>query len=221
VIDLLGAIEITVAAAAVIATIAITLGDTHTHRLRIALVLGGWFALLAALTATGIFERYVPAGLAATIGSILVFGGGALFSTGLRARLAAVPVSTLVAINVVRFLGLNFLVLHGAGRLPATFALFAGWGDVAMAGSALLVALMMRQGETTTRTLVLLWNGVGLLELTVAFTLGVTSAPGPLQLLHAEPSTAMLRSLPWFLIPGYLLPLIVIAHLAIFWKLWR
>ena len=164
-------------AAAVIATLTIALGETWRHRLWIALVLTGWFALLAALAAAGLFERYVPAGLAATIASILLLGGGALFSTG--------------------------------------------WCDVAMARSALVVASMVRRDATTRRTLVLLWNGVGLLELAAAFALGVASAPGPLQLLPVEPSTAMLRTLPWFLIPGCLLPLIAVAHLAIFWKLWR
>jgi hypothetical protein len=40
------------------------------------------------------------------------------------------PLAVLVAIHAGRVLGVFFLLLLAAGRLPPTFAMVAGWGDL-------------------------------------------------------------------------------------------
>lgn len=61
-----------------------------------------------------------------------------------------------------------------------------------------------------------LWNTFGALDLIVAVSLGVLSAPGgPWQVFTAEPGTAVLGSLPWTLIPALLVPLYLMIHLTI------
>jgi hypothetical protein len=62
---------------------------------------------------------------------------------------------------------------------------------------------------------------IGLADLAAAITLGVMSSPGPLNLITAEPDTGLMSTLPWLLIPGYLVPLLVTMHVVSFYRLWR
>ena len=48
----------------------------------------------------------------------------------------------------------------------------------------------------------------------MAVTLGVTSAPGALQIFTAEPNTVLMTVLPEVLVPTFLLPLGVIIHIT-------
>lgn len=74
-------------------------------------------------------------------------------------------------------LGVSFLVLHTQGRLPASFALTAGWGDIAIGVTAPLVAWLIATRGTQARRPLLMWNTLGLLDLIVAVTLGIVSSP--------------------------------------------
>ena len=65
------------------------------------------------------------------------------------------------------------------------------------------------------------WNLFGLADLIAAVTLGVLSSPGPLRRIFAEPGAGLMTSLPWLLIPGFLVPLLITVHLAIFYRLAR
>jgi hypothetical protein len=47
------------------------------------------------------------------------------------------PLPALVGIHAARVFGVFFVLLFEAGRLPPTFALTAGWGDIAVAVAAL------------------------------------------------------------------------------------
>jgi hypothetical protein len=64
-----------------------------------------------------------------------------------------------------------------------------------------------------------IWNVIGLVDLIAAIGLGVTSSPGPLRLIFAEPSSAIMATLPWLLIPGFLVPLLFALHIGIFVRL--
>ena len=53
-----------------------------------------------------------------------------------------------------------------------------------------------------------------------AIGFGITSAEGsPIRLIFTEPSTAIMSSLPWVLIPAFLVPLLMAIHLAVFQRL--
>jgi Na+/pantothenate symporter len=60
---------------------------------------------------------------------------------------------------------------------------------------------------------------LGVADLVTAVTLGATSSPGPLQLFHNGPSAAIMANLPWVLIPCFLVPLFLVVHLCIFYRL--
>ena len=57
------------------------------------------------------------------------------------------------------------------------------------------------------------------LGIVVAVSLGILSAPeSPVRLFHGPHSVAM-TSLPWILIPGFLVPLLFLCHVAVIARL--
>ena len=132
----------------------------------------------------------------------------------------AIPLPVLIGVNAVRVLGIVMVLWHEAGRLSAPFAPIAGWGDVLIGLTAIPVALAVRAAAPGWRPAALLWNALGLLDLVAAIALGLTSAEGtPLRIFFGEPGTGLMGELPLVLIPAYLVPLLIVTHLAVFARL--
>lgn len=221
--DLLASIEMSACAALAIAVLAIGFGENGPARARIAAWLALWFVLVTAMAATGVLHE--PHGLGtpglgiAVLLPIVILSVRVLRSPALFRGLQAIPLSMLVGVNVIRTFGVAFLILYGAGRLPAPFAQVAGWGDILVGLAALPVAWLVHRKGAGAHATVLLWNTLGLLDLIAAVGLGVASAPGPLHLIDAEPNADLMTTLPWLLIPGFLVPLLASTHLAVFYRL--
>ncbi|HQT26787.1 MAG TPA: hypothetical protein PLK99_09375, partial [Burkholderiales bacterium] len=98
------------------------------------------------------------------------------------------------------------------------FAPLAGWGDIIAGITAIPAAFLAARGL---KGLTFLWNTFGLLDLIAAIGLGATSSPGPLHLLMVEPDTTIMTTLPWLVVPGFLVPLLASVHLAVFYRLNR
>lgn len=224
--DLLSTAELTAGAAIVIFFLSSALSETPRQRLRVAVALAGWFCLVLAAGATGAlsFQTGIGApavGLAVVIPtavlSLLVLG-----TARGRDFVGHMPLAGMVGIHAVRVLGLSFVLLYAAKRLPAPFAPVAGWGDIAIGLAAIPLARMLARGAgAVPRWLLLLWNALGLTDLVVAVTLGATSSPGPIQLFHAQPSSAIMSNLPWVMIPCFLVPSLAFLHLCTFYRLRR
>jgi len=82
-----------------------------------------------------------------------------------------------------------------------------------------LLARLAYRRPANARPILWIWNVIGLVDLIAAVSLGVTSSPGPQRLIFAEPSSAMMTTLPWLLIPGFLVPLLFTVHIGIFIRL--
>lgn len=200
-------------------------GAAATGLRRCLLGLGGaWFALLAGVAATGFFGVQGGGGtpaIGAAVALPLVAGIVAYFRLpAFRGWVMGIPLPWLIAINAGRVLGAFFLLLLAAGRLPPTFAQAAGWGDVFVGLTALPLVWAVARRLAGRRMLLFSWNTVGLLDLLLAVALGVGSAPGsPVRFMFETPDTGLMSTLPWFLIPGFLVPLYMLVHLAIFARL--
>jgi hypothetical protein len=129
------------------------------------------------------------------------------------------PLPALIAVHAIRLLGVMFLVLYAKGRLPAPFAPSAGWGDVFIGATALPLAWAVTRFGARVRPLVFLWSAVGVADLVAAVTLGALSAPGPLQVFVGPPDSSPMTSLPWLIIPGFLVPILFFIHIVIFTRL--
>jgi hypothetical protein len=222
-IDLIAAIELTLSAAIVVSALAIGFGDTAVRRLRLGAGLGLWFAVVTALAATEAFHYQRGIGVSglglAVVLPIAILSLTVLRSAQLRQALDTIPISLLIGVNVVRVLGVMFLLLYLAGRLPAPFAPVAGWGDIIVGATALPVAWLAHRRGRDARSAILVWNVFGLADLIAAIGLGVISSPGPLHLIAPEPGSAIMATLPWMLIPAFLVPLLASTHLAVFYRL--
>ncbi len=220
--DIVGAIELTSCAAIVVA--GLSCGLRRLGSTRSAAAFASWFCLIVFLAATGGFDpgsglgiRGVGAAVALPVAIVLLAGWRL---PGFRAAIAEIPLGILIGVNSVRVLGVSFLLLHAAGRLPAPFAPVAGWGDIFIGLTALPVAWLMGRRKRGSLPLALAWNSLGLLDLVVAVGLGVTSAPdSPMRLFAAEPGSRLMGTIPWILIPGFLVPNLMLTHFAIFWKI--
>jgi hypothetical protein len=129
-----------------------------------------------------------------------------------RAWLAAVDLRSVIAIHLTRFIGAYFLVLYARGLLPFDFAVLGGWGDIAIATTALLWLVLVAE-PTAHRPLLLLWNLCGLIDIVLVVATAARMAT-------ADPaSMGPMRTLPLSLLPTFLVPLIIASHVLIFWRL--
>lgn len=183
-----------------------------------------WFAAVGVLAA---LELYAASGVgtpaigATTLVPLVLAVWVVRRSPSLRALALETPLPALVAVHAGRILGVFFLLLLAAGRLPPTFALIAGWGDIAIAAAALPLAWAIHRRAGSWRALTSAWNAVGLLDLVTAVTLGVGSARSPARFIFESPDSGALGHLPWVLIPTVLVPLYLLTHVAIFVRLRR
>ena len=221
--ETLSTIGETIGASIVVAFLSFALARTLPGRLTVAGVLAAWFALVLAIGATGAldpaFGLGVP-GLGLTVALPVAVLAGAFFTlTPIRDAMLAIPLPALVAVNAIRVLGVIFVILHAAGELPAPFAPSAGWGDIFVGVTALPVAWSMLRFGARARPLALLWNTIGIADLINAVALGALSAPGPIQVFAGPPSSGAMTTLPWLMIPGFLVPSLMFIHIIVFYRL--
>jgi hypothetical protein len=220
--DILSTAELTVAASIVVSFLSLAMAQTTSGRATVLVALGAWFALVLAIGTTGALSPV--AGGPPALGLTVVLPIGALIWAyfrlpSVRAAMAAMPLPGLIALHAIRLLGFTFIVLYADGRLPAPFAPSAGWGDVFIGATALPLAWAVTQFGAHVRPLALLWNALGVADLVIALTLGPLSAPGPLQVFVGPPDSSPMTTLPWLIIPAFLVPCLMFVHVVIFTRL--
>ena len=218
--DLLSTIGITAAATVLGATFVALFGSSVTQRISIGAVMALWFTAVLWIGAPGTISTPVLG--AAVLVPVVIFSVIGFGSSLGRGRMQSASLPALIALNAIRVLGILFILLYAAKRLPAPFAPVAGWGDIAVGVTALPIALRIaREPDAAPRGAVLLWNSLGLADLVIAVTLGALSAPGPARLLFDDPGRALMGSLPWILIPCFLVPSLMFVHLIVFYRTLR
>jgi hypothetical protein len=197
---------------------------TSPRSAAIAIASGGVLAAWAATTSVlAIKGFYLPpdAGSPPPIGfqlgiALLVMAVCLALSPTLRGLLG--NRKNLIRLNVWRLEGVVFLLLMLTGQVPALWALPAGTGDMLIGASAFWVA--SRLDAPGGRRRAIIFNLLGLTDLVIAVTLGVTTNPGAAQLFHTTPSAELLTHFPLALVPGFLVPLAVMLHVVSLWQLW-
>lgn len=117
----------------------------------------------------------------------------------------------LVGLQIIRPIGMVFVLETSLGNLPAVFSYPAGYGDLLVGLVALGVVLRYRHG-TIPRRAVLLVAVLGLLDFASAFFFGFASAATPVQLFAFDQPNTVLEY-PTGLIPLFLVPYAVAAHI--------
>jgi hypothetical protein len=183
-----------------------------------------WGGIVVAVAALGGFAPGftgpVPGPVLAFIGFLaLLFASWRRFPR-FRAALVSVPLPVLVGVNAARLGGVFFLILAADGRLSAPFARVAGSGDMLVGALAIPLAALAARGGDAHRPWLGAWNALGALDLVVAVTLGLLSAPGtPFRVFSEGPGTLAMTTLPWVMVPAILVPLYLLIHVTIAVKL--
>jgi hypothetical protein len=191
--------------------------ERRTAVLGASVVLVGWFFVALWLGRTGVY-RAGPDDLPTIQFGILlpILAGVALawVSPAVARLIDAVPGPWLVMVQLYRVLGFTFLVLYAAGRLPGFFAWPAGLGDMLVGGLAPAVALAYSRDPKGRTSTVILWNALGILDMTVAVVTGFLTSPSRIQPFAFDPQNELITAFPLVLIPTFIVPLSILLHLA-------
>jgi hypothetical protein len=179
----------------------------------VTLVLLGWLCFAVGLG--GWFHSATASAVVATVWTLTAFVLLACWKiTPIRAWILNINLTWLVLFHVIRlFAGAYFLLLCQRGQLPCGFARPAGWGDIVVAMLALAVVSAMH--TQLAKTLLLVWNTLGLIDIIVVVFSALRFGLKDWQSMHA------LRELPLSLLPTFLVPLIIASHVLIFIRLTR
>lgn len=179
--------------------------------------LTAWILGASALAASGVFgfdrPYLVPLAL---FGSTATLVAAYRSSPALRARLALVDLRVFVGFHIIRApIGASFLVMAARGDLPDLFAFRAGWGDILAGVLALAVLpLMPARGAQWKKRAVWLFNVIGLLDI-----LMVIATAQYLFLIVQDRLMLALTSLPFGLLPTFIVPIVIATHVLIFARL--
>jgi len=133
-----------------------------------------------------------------------------LFCRPIRRWAWRVDMRWLVAIHLVRFVGIYFLYLYARRELPYAFAVWGGVGDVVVSILALFVISVAH-----TRPALIVWNLLGLADiLAVAFTAAHSEAAAP-------GSMHQLNHFPLILLPTIIVPVIIVTHGLMLLRMFR
>jgi hypothetical protein len=177
-----------------------------------------WLALVVILGGRGAFvaTRGAPplALLIGLVAPLSLFLVGYRVVPPLRDFVLSADLRLILGMQAWRWAGFGFLTLYTYGVLPGVFAWPAGLGDMAIGMTApfVLVALVRRPGFATGKSFVV-WNLFGILDLTVAVSIGAL-VPLLAPNLYGAVSTTPMTQLPLVLIPTYLVPTFLILHLT-------
>ena len=206
---------------ALMAAIVVALIAHFLHRRSAWWVAGGlvvWFLYAGLLASSGILKNPTmrPPGLTLILVPVLLVLVSFLVvvvrsSAGAHLALAF-PLWIILGMQTFRVGVELFLHQIWIDGLAPKMLTFAGANvDIYIGASAPLIAWLAIRGRTGMK-LALVWNGLGLLALANVVVRAVLTAPGPLNLIHAEVPDTMLSTFPFVFLPGFFVPLAVVLH---------
>jgi hypothetical protein len=178
----------------------------------------GWLLYVALISYFGVVRNTTtrPPGVAFLFLPIIVFFVVLIARANSPAieRLAlAFPLWLILAIQTFRVgveLFLHQLWLEGLVPRMLTFA--GANVDIYVGATAPIAAWLTTRAQSGLKT-VLVWNILGILALANIVTRAVLTAPGPLNLIHAELPNRMIGTFPFTFIPGFFVPLALLLHI--------
>jgi hypothetical protein len=193
----------------------------HTHRAKIVLTAYAvliWFLLVLSGSLLGTFAQnrlvfYLTVG-----GPIILFVAGYLLSDAFRRFVRSLVGDPwgITLLQTFRVLGVSMAIEALRNALPAVFGLPAGWGDFFIGVTAPLAALAWSSGTRSGKVVFVLWNVLGLLDLTMAVSLAALATftqSGPVTM-------APITIYPLSLVPAFGVPLAFILHFTGLAQVW-
>src|SRR5438094_2394575 len=164
----------------------LTPGQRRTTWLAIMVLFTLWAAVAWTAAINGVFRTgasLLPLLPLAIFLPVIVGAPLLLLSKRVGQLLDAMPTTWLVALQLYRVFGSQWLAYWLLGLLPGLWALPAGTGDVLTGLFAVSAAMALAAGTAEGRKAAILWNIFGVADLAAAITLGMIIAPGPFQVI--------------------------------------
>jgi hypothetical protein len=182
-----------------------------------------WYGALTYLAMRNVFlvtpQALVPALPIAVILPLMVSLPVLLRSRIFAITLDATPLSHLIGIQVLRVMGVVFLIEWALGSLPGAFALPAALGDMATGMIAAPLAFHVDRKGAHAATSIILWSALGLSDFASAMATGFLSSPGKFQMLALDQPNLIGTAYPLALIPTFGVPIFIVLHILALWKL--
>ena len=179
--------------------------------------LAAWFIAALAVAGSGLLMK-----LPRPVIPVLIFGlvgvGASWYrrSAELRAWVAAMDLRLPVAYQMVRLAyGLLFLENLSRGLLPASFALTAGYGDVAAGALGLVTLAVLGSEAPWKRGMLWLWSAVGLADMLIV----VLTAQRLIVFQSDERMLAAFARPHFAILPAFVVPLVFLTHGAVLARL--
>ena len=174
-----------------------------------------WAALAWTAAINGVFRASasaLPLLPVAILLPVIVGTPVLLVSKRVGQLLDAMPMTWLIALQLYRIFGSQWLVYWLRGVLPGLWALPAGAGDVLTGLLAVQAAIALAAGTAAGRKGAIVWNIFGLADVAVAIALGMTMSPGPFQLILPDGPSMAIDTFPNVLTPAFVVPSSILLH---------
>ena len=174
-----------------------------------------WFAVAWSAAINGVFipgASSLPVLPMAIFLPLIIGAPLLLLSKRVGQVLDAMPASWLVALQLYRVFGAQWLAYWLHGALPGVFALPAGTGDVLTGLFALPAAIAVATGTAQGRRAAMMWNIFGLADFAVAITMGLIIASGRFQLIVPDLPSIGAGVYPNVLTPAFVVPSSILLH---------
>ena len=191
--------------------------SNHCTKQWIAGIVLFWFFFALFSSVLGLFDSNSRPPIAlggAVLLPIIAFVASYFAWSGFRTLVLRANLKLLTLAQTFRVAGIVFIILFYQRLLPGTFALSAGWGDIAVGATAPLVAWVISSRTVLPKKTFVFWSVLGMLDLVAAVTLGILSSASPLGILAGEVTTELMGRFPLSLIPTFFVPLFLILHLV-------
>jgi len=174
-----------------------------------------WFICAGLLGYFGVLKNTAmrPPGMIFIFGPVVIFLVVFIVRSSVSTRAAfAFPLWVILGTQCFR-VGVE-LFLHQLwldGLIPKVLTFAGANVDIYVGATAPLIAWLSTRGRLGLK-LALVWNVLGLFALANVVTRAVLTAPGPLNLIHAEVPNLMIGTFPFLFVPGFFVPLAVMLH---------
>lgn len=193
----------------------LTAGQRRTTWLAIMVPLTLWSAVAWTAAINGVFRTGaspLPLLPSAIFLPVIIGAPLLLLSKRVGQLLDETPTMWLVALQLYRVFGSQWLAYWLRGLLPGLWALPAGTGDVLTGLFAVPAAIALATGTAEGRKAAILWNIFGFADLSVAIALGMIISPGPFQLIVPNGPSIGLDGYPNVLTPAFVVPGSILLH---------
>jgi hypothetical protein len=182
-----------------------------TKNKRITLIFSIWMASLLVISSTSFLDKTdtIPPRFVVVIGPAILIS----ILTMRWLKSAEVNLNWLIAIHILRIpVEIVLHELYGYGLIPKSMT-YEGWNFDILSGISAIPILFLNRSEKISKRTLLFWNYGALLLLALIVIPAILSTPSPIQLFAFDQPNIGVLKFPYVLLPGVVVPIVLIAHL--------